>query len=96
MAEIMNTHEGWNACWSQSDPEAFCRLGAEGETPDFMVWGDSMVNSAYWAFDDYGLARGQTGIIATEPACAPLMGVAPKETCLAVNNRELRSSGHWR
>lgn len=84
-AEVMNTHDRWDQCWSQTDLDGFCHVGAQGDVPDFMVWGDSMVNSAYWAFDDYGRARGQSGVIATEPACAPLVGVAPRATCLAVN-----------
>lgn len=88
-AEIMNTHEGWNRCWSQTDPAAFCRLGVPGEVPDFMVWGDSMVNSAFWAFDAYGRARGQTGVMATEPACAPLARTGPRESCLEINRKIL-------
>lgn len=88
-AEIMNTHEDWDACWSQTEPEAFCRLGVPGEAPDFMVWGDSMVNSAHQAFDAYGHARGQTGVMATEPACAPLARTGPRESCLEINRRIL-------
>ncbi len=87
-AEIMNTHEGWDACWSRTAPDEFCRVGLPGEKPDFMVWGDSMVNSAFWAFDAYGKARGQTGIMATEPACAPLSRTGPRESCLE-NNRKI-------
>jgi len=84
-SEIMNTHEGWNACWSRTGPEQFCRLGVPGERVDYLVWGDSMANSAFWAFDDFGRARGLTGRLATEPACAPLAGVGPRESCLAIN-----------
>ncbi|MEQ9258094.1 MAG: acyltransferase family protein [Roseovarius sp.] len=84
-AEIMNTHPKWDACWSHSAPEDFCKLGVGGDTPDFFVWGDSMVNSAWLAFDAYGRATGQAGLLATEPACAPLKGVGPRESCLEIN-----------
>jgi len=86
-AEIDNAHDGWNTCWSRSDPDRLCRMGVPGKAPDFIVWGDSMANSAWPGFDGYAAARGQAGVLATEPACAPLVGVAPKQSCIAHNRR---------
>ncbi len=88
-AEIMNVHDGWDRCWSRTDPAEFCRLGVPGAGPDFMVWGDSMANSAFWAFDDYGRARGQGGRLATAPGCAPLARTGPSERCLEINRKIL-------
>ena len=75
-AEVMNVHPNWDGCWGNTSPEAFCQLGAvaaPGADADFFVWGDSMANSALTAFDAYGRAHGESGFLATSPACAPLL-----------------------
>ncbi|WP_422028276.1 acyltransferase family protein [Roseovarius sp.] len=86
-AEVMNVHDGWNRCWDKTTPATFCKLGVPGETPDYVLWGDSMANSAFAALDDYGKARDETGFLITRAACAPLLGAGTKEECIAFNDR---------
>ena len=85
-AQVMNVHDRWDACWSKTTPDTFCRVGAEGAQPAFAVWGDSMANSAVPAFDAYGDARGQAGVMITKPGCAPLAGAGPDPSCIAFND----------
>jgi len=73
------------ACWGQTTPETFCRIGAQDGGPAFVLWGDSMANSALPAFDAYGAGRGQAGLVATAPGCAPLDGAGFNRECLAFN-----------
>jgi len=86
-AEVMNVHPGWDACWGQDSPETFCKLGVEAEEPAYVLWGDSMANSAFKAFDQYGKDRGEAGYMITKAACAPLMGAGTKPDCIAFNDR---------
>ncbi|WP_397543947.1 SGNH hydrolase domain-containing protein [Roseovarius salis] len=88
-AEVMNVHDRWNACWGQTEPGAFCRVGEAGAAARFIVWGDSMANSAVGAFDAWARRRGVAGMIATEAACAPLAGVAMNAACLDTNSEIL-------
>ncbi|MEL7279443.1 MAG: acyltransferase family protein [Pseudomonadota bacterium] len=87
--QVDANHDGWNDCWGHTTPETFCRMGADmnanGESPDFFLWGDSMANSAFWAFDDYGRARGEAGFLATSPGCSPIDGGGPTEECVERN-----------
>lgn len=90
-AEIGNFHDRWDACWNKMGPDEYCRIGAEGEGPvDYIVWGDSMANSALPGFDAYGKATGQAGFMATAAACAPLPDISREyggaETCIAFND----------
>ena len=93
-AEVMNAHPGWNACWGHKSPDTFCEIGVVGaDGPDFVLWGDSMANSAFWAFEDYAAVRGQAGYLAATASCAPLAGIARDfsgaEGCLDVNRAVL-------
>lgn len=91
-AEVMNVHPDWDACWGNTAPETFCRLGvaaAPGEAPDFFVWGDSMANSAFAAFDAYGQEHGESGFLAAAPACAPLLEAGFRVDCIEYNRRIL-------
>lgn len=91
-AEIMNVHPDWDACWGGTGLDDFCRLGvpmAEGAAPDFLVWGDSMANSAFAAFDAYGRDHGEAGFLATAPACAPLAGAGFRVDCIDYNRKIL-------
>lgn len=73
--EIGNFHELWDDCWGKVDD--YCRIGAAGDgPPDYIVWGDSMANSALPAFDAYGKATGKRGAIMTTAACAPLPDIS--------------------
>ncbi|MEQ8895553.1 MAG: acyltransferase family protein [Roseovarius sp.] len=86
-AEVMNVHPGWDACWGQDSPETFCKLGVDSEAPGYVLWGDSMANSAFEAFDQYGEGRGEAGYMITKAACAPLLGAGTKPECIAFNDR---------
>jgi peptidoglycan/LPS O-acetylase OafA/YrhL len=88
--ELEVYHENWNDCWWQKTEETFCKLGENRKiSPDFIVWGDSMANSALWAFDDFAKSQNKFGYLATGPSCAPIVGVARDfsgaEECLAMN-----------
>ncbi|MEO0750971.1 MAG: acyltransferase family protein [Pseudomonadota bacterium] len=83
--QVDATHDGWNACWGHITAETFCRMGVEKETPDFFLWGDSMANSAFWAFDEYGRARDEAGRLATSPGCSPIDGGGPEAACVERN-----------
>lgn len=90
--EIGNFHPEWDNCWEKIGPEEFCRIGAEDDgAVEFLAWGDSMANSAYWAFDGYGKARGKHGVMATAASCAPLPGIArdfgDATECVAFNDK---------
>lgn len=86
-AQIDKTHAGWMACWGHTDIDEMCRLGVDAAEPDFLLFGDSMANSAFFAFDAYGTDQGASGRLATMPSCAPLLGVARSPDCLAFNDR---------
>ena len=91
-AEVMNVHPRWDDCWGNTSPETFCQLGAEaapGAGADFFVWGDSMANSALATFDAYGRAHGESGFLATAPACAPLLEAGFRVDCIEYNRKIL-------
>ena len=90
-AEIGNAHPRWDECWNKMGPDEYCTLGGPVvDHPDFVVWGDSMANSAFWAFDEYAEQTGQVGYMATAAACAPLPGISRDyegaATCIAFND----------
>lgn len=85
-AQIDKTHDGWDACWGHSDVDQMCKLGVDQPGLDYMLYGDSMANSAFFALDDYGKGQGASGLLATKPSCAPLLGVARSEDCIAFND----------
>lgn len=92
--EIGNFHPKWDDCWNKMGPGEYCQIGADGEGPvDYIAWGDSMANSAYWAFDEYGQQTGQSGYLATAAACAPLPDISREyggaEKCIAFNRAML-------
>lgn len=87
-------HGKWSDCWSQKTEQTFCKLGNNGDgKPDFLVWGDSMANSAFWAFNDFAKAQNIRGYLATGAGCAPIMNVARDssgaEECLETNKSVL-------
>lgn len=79
----------WQNCWGKTEPADFCAVGNLAEVPDFLVWGDSMVNSAVPAFDAYAHGSNQGGYVVPTPGCAPLFGVvrdhSGAEGCRNVN-----------
>lgn len=56
------------------DQASPCRLGADAAEPDFILWGDSHAFSAWPAFDRLAREHGRSGILATWPSCAPMVG----------------------
>ena len=71
----MNTHDAWDDCWGQTTPDGFCGVGAPGEVPDFMVWGDSHADAAMPAFKDLAGTYKVTGWFASYGGCPPLLTV---------------------
>ena len=93
-AEDMNAHPGWNVCWGRRTSDTFCQIGdVASNVPDFVVWGDSMANSAYWAFETYARQTGQSGFLVPSASCAPLEGIARdfsgSAECLETNRQVL-------
>lgn len=60
-------------CINRSPNGAPCLLG-EG-APDFVLWGDSHAGSLIPALDAYVTERGQSAVVYTKAACAPLLGI---------------------
>ncbi|WP_101066229.1 acyltransferase family protein [Roseovarius salinarum] len=86
--------ERWNACWLSPGMSRYCRIGdPEAAARPFLVWGDSMANSALWAFETFAGREGQGGYLAPTASCAPVIGVSREfsgdEECLAVNRAVL-------
>jgi peptidoglycan/LPS O-acetylase OafA/YrhL len=52
-----------------------CRIGAEGRTPTWLVYGDSHAWAAYTAFDKWLQSRDEAGFFAYMHQCPPLIGL---------------------
>ena len=92
--QIAAVHPKWDECWSQLEPADYCVLGDKVDGPvEFLAWGDSMANSAWWAFDDYARDTGRRGALATAASCAPLAEMSRdyggSEYCIRFNRRVL-------
>lgn len=52
-----------------------------------LLWGDSMANSAFQAFDSFSFERNLTGTLITSPSCAPILHLArdvrSRQSCFA-------------
>ncbi|MGG7565332.1 acyltransferase family protein [Rhodovulum sp. DZ06] len=67
-----------------------CALGAPGDRPDFIVWGDSHAGALVPGLERAAAARGLSGYVLSANGCAPLPGVAwaangLRRPCLAFN-----------
>ncbi|MXO49355.1 acyltransferase family protein [Erythrobacter vulgaris] len=60
-------------CINRSPDEDPCILG--GGSPDYVLWGDSHAGSLIPALQSYVTSRGQSAVVFTKAACAPLLGV---------------------
>ena len=67
------------ACFgsSQTEPPPLepCLLGARGQRPDVLLWGDSIANHFTGFFDEVGAARGVSLREVTMGGCPPILGV---------------------
>jgi len=71
-----------------SGPNSFCRIGAENQTPSWVVYGDSHAWAAYPAFDKWLRSNGQAGYFIFRNSCPPVSGVhlfGDHGTCFAFN-----------
>lgn len=94
--EDFNTeHERWDDCKDVvqrlADGQGLCSLGHTDAEPSFMLWGDSHAESIASGVDQYAAQVAVGGVIATESACAPLLGIdrPGREKCAAFNQRVL-------
>lgn len=55
--------------------ERICRVGAEGATPSFLLWGDSHASAIAPALERLANADGVSGFVAWSRACAPVLGL---------------------
>ena len=79
-------HANWDQCWAEETEIIKCRFGAAEGDPDFLVWGDSIANSAYPIFEKFAAETKQNGVLVTSPGCLPSFnlkrgGTENEETC---------------
>ena len=67
----------------------FCRIGASGRPPTWIVYGDSHAWAAHGVFDDWLRLNGQAGLFMFLHSCPPLVGVhvyRDRGLCFAFND----------
>lgn len=67
----------------------FCRIGAQGVEPDWLIYGDSHAAAAYGAFDQWLAGEGKAGLFMFKSACLPIAGIhmfKDKGLCHAFND----------
>ncbi len=69
---------------------SFCQIGVVGQSPTWLVYGDSHAWAAHAAFDKWLKLNGQAGLFIFEPSCPPLSGVhlfshKNQDLCFAFN-----------
>jgi hypothetical protein len=71
-----------------SDVTDFCQIGKPGETPRWLVYGDSHAWAAHAAFDKWLRLKGEAGLFMYRSSCPPVMGLhvfGDKGRCFAFN-----------
>jgi hypothetical protein len=66
----------------------FCTIGARGEAPTWLIYGDSHAWAAQAAFDKWLALKGVKGLFIYRNSCLPLIGIhifGDKGNCLAFN-----------
>ena len=58
-----------------SREDQFCRIGAKGIEPDWLVFGDSHAWAGYGAFDKWLTGQGKAGLFMFRNSCPPITGV---------------------
>ena len=56
-------------------PLSFCNIGVTGQSPRWLVYGDSHAWAAYEAFDKWLKVKGEAGLFIFRNSCPPLTGV---------------------
>jgi len=81
------------ACEYQGNPlstrDHFCRIGAKGVEPEWLIYGDSHAAAAYGAFDQWLAGQGKAGLFMFRNSCMPVAGLhvfKDKGLCLAFND----------
>ena len=67
---------------------SFCPIGAEGQSPTWLVYGDSHAWAAHAAFDKWLRLNGQAGLFIFRHSCPPVNGVhlfGDQGACFAFN-----------
>jgi peptidoglycan/LPS O-acetylase OafA/YrhL len=67
---------------------SFCPIGAEGQSPTWLVYGDSHAWAAHAAFDKWLRLNGQAGLFIFHHSCPPVNGVhlfGDQGACFAFN-----------
>ncbi|WP_407496364.1 acyltransferase family protein [Pseudooceanicola sp. MF1-13] len=75
--------------------KAPCQIGAPSAKPSFLLWGDSHANALIPGVEAWANRTGQSAIVATRVACAPLPGMirlddAAAQGCADHNDRTLK------
>jgi hypothetical protein len=71
-----------------SNRDQFCRIGAKGIEPDWLVFGDSHAYAGYGAFDKWLADQGKAGVFMFRNSCPPITGVhvfKDRGLCFAFN-----------
>lgn len=70
----------------------FCTIGAEMQTPSFLVWGDSHASALTWGIHLSASQNGIAGQLIYGAGCPPLLGIASnrKSTCIDFNDTVLQ------
>lgn len=67
----------------KSAPDAFCQFGLEvlpeGQSPNFLIWGDSHANMYLSALSEAAISVGQSGFIATQTGCRATLSNQPND-----------------
>ena len=85
----------WASCENVADKlsrhEGLCRIGNPDGEITFMLWGDSHARALASGIDASAKRQGASGVISTELACPPFMGVdrAHMQSCVKFNNAVL-------
>lgn len=72
-----------------ADESQFCRIGAKGVKPDWLIVGDSHAWAAHAAFDNWLADQGKAGLFMFRNACPPINGIhvfQDKGLCHAFNS----------
>lgn len=75
------------------NPGSFCEIGAAGQSPEWLIYGDSHALAAYAAFDKWLRLNGQAGLFIFRHGCPPLNDVhlfGDRGECFAFNQAVTR------
>ena len=75
--QALELYHGKYDSWSRHGEcfGAICPIGNTDAAPSFLLWGDSHAGAIAPAFEQVATAKGLSGFVAFEGACAPLLGL---------------------